>query len=35
VKDYVRDPYDKDNRHVRMEVVQSIMKIFARHFLLD
>jgi hypothetical protein len=35
VKDYARDPYDKDNRHIRRDVVQSIMKTFARHYLVD
>lgn len=33
VKSYARDPYKSDNRHVRDEVVDLIMRSFSRHFL--
>jgi hypothetical protein len=35
VKEYYRDPYGEDNRHVKAEVVRKIMKTFARHFLCE
>ena len=32
VTGYFRDPYTRDNRHVRPRVVQTIMEAFARHY---
>jgi hypothetical protein len=34
VKEVVVDPYEEDRRHVRAEVVATIMDLFARHYLL-
>jgi len=33
VKDVIDDPYGEDRRHVRPEVVSTIMEFFARHYL--
>ena len=35
VKEYFKDPYEKDNRHIRPSVVETIMKTFHKHFLID
>ncbi|MEA2871633.1 MAG: hypothetical protein QOH67_1609 [Hyphomicrobiales bacterium] len=34
VKDYCEQPFRGDNRHVRKEVVQTIMHAFAKFYLL-
>ncbi len=33
VKEYFKDPYEKDNRHIRKSVVNTIMRTFDKHFL--
>ncbi|MDJ0847911.1 MAG: GSCFA domain-containing protein [Myxococcota bacterium] len=35
VKDYFRDPYEDDNRHVRPELAEQIMRLFARFYLTE
>jgi hypothetical protein len=35
VKEYFRDPFRGDNRHVRANIVNEIMDNFARHYLLQ
>ncbi len=35
VKDVITDPYDEDLRHIKPEVVATIMNFFARHYLMD
>jgi hypothetical protein len=35
VKDVTVDPYEKDFRHIKPEVVAGIMKFFASHYLVD
>lgn len=34
VKDVIVNPYEEDRRHIRPEVVSTIMKLFAQHYLL-
>ena len=33
-KEYFRDPYRGDNRHVRTDVIKQIMRSFAKHYLI-
>jgi hypothetical protein len=35
VKEYCSDPYLEDNRHPRPEIIDTIMRTFARHYLVD
>jgi len=35
VKDVIVDAYEKDFRHIKPEVVSTIMKFFAQHYLVD
>ena len=35
IKDVIEDPYAKDFRHVKPEVVSTIMNFFATHYLVD
>lgn len=35
VKDVIADPYSEDLRHIKPEVVTTIMNFFARHYLVD
>jgi hypothetical protein len=34
-KEYFRDPYRGDNRHVRTDVIKQIMRSFAKHYLIS
>jgi hypothetical protein len=33
-KEYFRDPYRGDNRHVRGDVIEQIMRSFSKHYLI-
>ena len=35
VKEYCREPYDDDNRHVKPEIVSRIMDAFAKFYLVE
>lgn len=35
IKEYYADPYEEDNRHVKQDVIDSVMELFRQHYLVD
>lgn len=35
IKEYYNDPYEEDNRHVKQDVIDAVMELFRRHYLVD